>query len=199
MFNFRTHFPNKDIYFPLEPIEAECRATGMPVPTIEWVHGTGSFNVSFLSKLICSVFDKINYFHLQNDDFETNTIMDKSPTGLGEVVAKLIVHPHHIPSSGSKRTYTCVAKSGGKIVKASTTVHFNQRAGEQPHLNSNDMIKALTGNDKVQIYEYLDSLFEEIGSSVYLPCKATNNAAVFWVDNKGKQITGQDSRFVGII
>jgi hypothetical protein len=42
----RTHFPNKDIYYPNEPIEAECRATGMPLPTVEWVHGTGSFIVS---------------------------------------------------------------------------------------------------------------------------------------------------------
>lgn len=139
----------------------------------------------------------LHIFNSQNDDFETNTIMEKSPTGFGEVVAKLIVHPHHIPASGTKRTYTCVAKSGGRIVKASTTVHFNQRPNEQPHLNSNDMIKALTGSDKVQIYEYIDSLFEEIGSNVYLPCKATNSAEVFWLDNKGKQITGQESRFVG--
>lgn len=38
--------PKKDIYYPEEPIEAECRVSGYPVPTVEWVHGTGSINVS---------------------------------------------------------------------------------------------------------------------------------------------------------
>lgn len=39
--------PKKDIYFPSEPIEAECRVTGMPVPQVEWVHGSsGALTVS---------------------------------------------------------------------------------------------------------------------------------------------------------
>jgi hypothetical protein len=44
----RTSVPKKDIYYPAEPIEAECRVTGMPVPTVEWVHNSGSMHVSFL-------------------------------------------------------------------------------------------------------------------------------------------------------
>jgi hypothetical protein len=46
-FSNRSEMPKKDIYYPDEPIEAECRVSGYPVPTVEWVHGTGSINVSF--------------------------------------------------------------------------------------------------------------------------------------------------------
>ncbi|XP_070491957.1 neural/ectodermal development factor IMP-L2 [Chironomus tepperi] len=167
-----SEMPKKDIYYPDEPIEAECRVSGYPVPTVEWVHGTGSRN---------------------NDDFETNTIMERSPSGIATVVAKLIVRPQHIPQNGAKRTFTCVGKSGGKIAKASTTVHFNHHSGS--HLDSNDMIKVLTGSDKVQIFEYYDSLFDNIGSTVFLPCKATNNAEIYWINTKEQVIKGQDSRF----
>lgn len=122
--------------------------------------------------------------------------MEKSPSGIATVVAKLIVRPNHIPSSATKRTYTCVGRSGGKIAKASTTVHFNRHPGA--HLDSNDMIKVLTGSDKVQIYEYYDSLFDNIGSTVFLPCKATNKAEIYWINSKEQIIKGQDPRFVGI-
>lgn len=122
-------------------------------------------------------------------------IMEKSPSGIATVVAKLIVKPHHI-QSGTKRTYTCVGKSGGKIVKASTTVHFNHQQSEKT-LAANDMFKTLTGSEKVKIYEYYDNLFDYIGSSIFLPCKATPKAEIYWINEEGKVITGQESRLVG--
>lgn len=122
--------------------------------------------------------------------------MEKSPSGIATVVAKLIVRPQHIPQNGAKRTFTCVGRSGGKVAKASTTVHFNHHSGS--HLDSNEMIKVLTGSDKVQIFEYYDSLFDNIGSTVFLPCKATNNAEIYWINTKEQVIKSQDSRFVGI-
>jgi hypothetical protein len=123
--------------------------------------------------------------------------MEKSPSGIATVVARLIVKPHHIPASGTKRTYTCVGKSGGKVVKASTTVHFNHRPNEQSsHLATGDMIKALTGNEKVKIYEFYENLFDYIGSSIFLPCKASQKADIYWINEDGKVITGQEPRFV---
>lgn len=124
-------------------------------------------------------------------------IMERSPSGIATVVAKLIIKPHHIPQSGTKRTYTCVGKSGGKIVKASTTVHFNHQNSEKA-LGANDMFKTLTGSEKVKIYEYYENLFDYIGSSVFLPCKATPKAEVYWINEEGKVITGQESRLDGI-
>lgn len=121
-------------------------------------------------------------------------IMERSPSGIATVVAKLIIKPHHMPQSGTKRTYTCVGKSGGKIVKASTTVHFSHQASEK---GASDMFKTLTGSEKVKIYEYYENLFDYIGSSVFLPCKATPKAEVYWINEEGKVITGQESRLDG--
>jgi hypothetical protein len=121
--------------------------------------------------------------------------MEKSPTGIATVVARLIIKPHHIPASGTKRTYTCVGKSGGKVVKASTVVHFNH-ASSQQQIGASDMIKTLTGKEKVKIYEYYENLFDYIGSSVFLPCKATSKAEIYWINEAGKVITGQEPRCV---
>ena len=119
--------------------------------------------------------------------------MERSPSGIATVVAKLIVKPHHA-KSGTKRTYTCVGKSGGKVVKASTTVHFNHHNSEHP-LGANDMFKTLTGSDKVKIYEYYENIFDYIGPSIFLPCKATPKAEIYWISEEGKVITGQESRY----
>lgn len=59
------------------------------------------------------------FFFSQNEDFETNSIMEQSPSGIATVVARLIIKPHHA-KPGTTRTYTCVGKSGVKIVKASS-------------------------------------------------------------------------------
>lgn len=47
-FNFknRTQAPKKDIYYPQESIQAECKVTGMPIPIVEWVQGTEMRDVS---------------------------------------------------------------------------------------------------------------------------------------------------------
>lgn len=124
---FRTSSPKKDIYYPSEPIEAECRVTGMPVPTVEWVHGTGSMNVSCPLKINFHAENSVNInrkiFFSQNNDFELNTIMEHSPSGIATVVARLIIKPHHV-KPGTTKTFTCVGKSGAKIVKASSEFYL---------------------------------------------------------------------------
>lgn len=167
-----TSSPKKDIYYPAEPIEAECRVTGMPVPTVEWVHGTGSMN---------------------NNDFETNTILEHSPSGIATVVARLIIKPHHY-KAGTTKTFTCVGKSGAKLVKESTTVHFSHES-KQTHSIANDMMSTLVGSEKTKIFEYYENLFDYIGSNVLLPCKATAKAEIYWINDSGKLITGQEPRF----
>lgn len=64
------------------------------------------------------IFDIFGIFS-QNNDFEINTIVDQSPSGIATVVARLIIKPHHV-KPGATKTFTCVGKSGAKIVKASS-------------------------------------------------------------------------------
>lgn len=117
----RSSAPKKDIYYPSEPIEAECKVTGMPTPQVEWVHNSGSIDVSifihenFLGRLI----HEYKLSRSQNHDFDSNTIMERSPSGIATVVAKLIIKPHHV-KPGTSRTYTCVGRSGMKVVKATS-------------------------------------------------------------------------------
>lgn len=59
------------------------------------------------------------FFRPQNHDFDSNTIMERSPSGIATVVAKLIIKPHHV-KPGTSRTYTCVGRSGMKVVKATS-------------------------------------------------------------------------------
>lgn len=118
-FSSRISAPKENIYFPSEPIEAECRVSGTPVPTVEWVLGSGSIDVSFINERHEVMNLNEIFLFCQNNDFETNTIMEQSPTGIATVVARLIIKPHHV-RAGTKRTYTCVGKSGAKVVKASS-------------------------------------------------------------------------------
>lgn len=167
-----TSAPKENINYPAEPIEAECRVSGMPVPTVEWVHGTA----------------------LKEDhDFESNSIVETSASGMATVVARLIIKPHHY-KPGTTRTFTCVGRSGAKVVKASTTVHFNHEA-KNPRATGNGLFEAIVGAEKTKIYEFYESLFETIGNSVILPCKATAKADMYWISDAGKEITGKEPRF----
>jgi len=56
------------------------------------------------------------------------------------------------------------------------------------------MLTSIVGREKVKIYEFYDNLFEYIGSNVLLPCKATPKAEIYWINDNGKLITGQEPR-----
>lgn len=59
-----------------------------------------------------------------------------------------------------------------------------------------DMLSTLVGSEKTKIFEYYEYLFDYIGSNVLLPCKATAKADIYWINEAGKLITGQESRSV---
>lgn len=73
------------------------------------------------------------------------------------------------------------------------TVHFNHEA-KNPRLTGNGMFEAIVGAEKTKIYEFYESIFETIGSSVILPCKATAKADMYWISDAGKQISGKEPR-----
>lgn len=72
-------------------------------------------------------------------------------------------------------------------------VHFSHES-TQIYLISNGILSALVGGETTKIYEFYENLFDTIGSTVLLPCKATNKANIHWIDEVGKEITGQDPR-----
>lgn len=132
---------------------------------------------------------------------------------MATVVARLIIKPHHI-KPGTSRTFTCVGRSGAKIVKSSSefffffklrkkitkflifppaTVHFTHET-KHPRLNENGVFEALVGAEKTHIYNFFESIFEPIGSNVIMPCKATAKANIYWLNDDGVRISGKEKR-----
>lgn len=56
------------------------------------------------------------------------------------------------------------------------------------------MFTTLVGGEKTKIYEFYENLFETIGSNIMLPCKATAKADIYWINDAGKEIKGQEPR-----
>jgi hypothetical protein len=56
------------------------------------------------------------------------------------------------------------------------------------------MLSTLVGGEKTKIYEFYENLFEYLGSTVVLPCKATAKAEVYWINDAKKLISGQEPR-----
>lgn len=107
-------------------------------------------------------------------------------------VRSRLVIDHQI---ASERTFTCVARSGSKIVKASTVVH----KGPRPLVKSADgmEVNAIGGLRPVRITNYFKSVLALIGSNLVIPCKAMGRprGEVAWLDNNDNVITGQEPRF----
>lgn len=70
------------------------------------------------------------------------------------------------------------------------TVHFTHDA-KQSHSIANDL---MANSEKTKIFEYYENLFDYIGSNVLLPCKATAKAEIYWINDAGKLISGQEPR-----
>lgn len=75
----------------------------------------------------------------------------------------------------------------------SATVHFSKDVKHHSSLAAT-LLSTFVGSEKTKIVEFYENLFENIGSKVLLPCKATAKAEVYWIDDAGKLITGQEPR-----
>lgn len=112
------------------------------------------------------------------------------------VRARLVID-HQI---ANERTFTCVAKSGGKTVYASTTVQKGPRhLIKQQNLTDLLMSNAnlFGGLRPVRVTHFFKSVLALMGSNLILPCKTIGRprAEVTWLDIDDNVITGQETRF----
>jgi hypothetical protein len=61
-------------------------------------------------------------------------------------------------------------------------------------LAADEMFTSMVGAEKTRIYEYIENIFENQGTNVLLPCKASAKASIYWISESGKQITGKEPR-----
>ncbi|XP_055911856.1 neural/ectodermal development factor IMP-L2 isoform X1 [Eupeodes corollae] len=150
------------------PVEIVCEIGGSPAPTIQWVAGHESLP--------------------EMDSFEMNTLIESSPS---EIVNVRSVHViDHILSE--PKVFTCVGRSGSKIVYGSTTVYPPTESKELIHFGN----KALARPRKPIITFNHVTHIDFIGTNVVLPCKAyaRPHAELFWMGKEGL-ITEQSNRF----
>lgn len=156
-------------------IELECEVMGSPTPYVQWVHGSGQT--------------------ADWDDATMNVISESSPTTMARVVSRLVLdHSSHAAES----TYTCIGRSGGQIAVASTTVYHV----EAPRSNFTDMIKPghhlFMHLKSARVTLHYKALFEYMGSTVVLPCKAVGRPVpeITWKNEEGNAVLSmQDPRF----
>lgn len=59
------------------------------------------------------------------------------------------------------------------------------------------MMSSIVGSDSIKIHQFYESLFDNIGSTIMLPCKTTDpKAEVYWINESGKVISGQEPRYL---
>ncbi|CAG9790037.1 unnamed protein product [Diatraea saccharalis] len=118
---------------------------------------------------------------------EVNEIINIQATGtvsLGRLTTKAV-----ISSASNGDVYTCVGTSGLKRHLASTSIYTVEDDDEGNLFTLQSLFRKPS---KPIITDYYNELFQDIGSSVVLPCRHNSNTAtqVFWIDNDDKPIFG---------
>lgn len=157
-------------------VELECEVMGSPTPYVQWVHGSGQT--------------------ADWDDTTVNIISESSPTTMARVVSRLVLdHSSHAAES----TYTCIGRAGGQIAVASTTVYHVEAPTRS---NFTDMIKPahhlFMHLKPARVTLHYKALFEFMGSTVILPCKAVGRPLpeITWKNEEGNAVGSmQDPRF----
>ncbi|KAL4707561.1 hypothetical protein ACJJTC_000313 [Scirpophaga incertulas] len=143
-------------------LELSCEVIGFPAPTAQWLK-----NGEPLTE-----FDDVN------------EIMNIHPTSLARLTSKMIVS-----SAANGDVYTCVATSGVKQQMASTTVVTVAGNDEESLFGLEALFRKPS---KPIITEYYNEVFQEIGTSILLPCKhfSTSPSQVYWFDGDEKPVFG---------
>ncbi|XP_059054566.1 neural/ectodermal development factor IMP-L2-like [Achroia grisella] len=113
-------------------------------------------------------------------DYEesANEILNIHPSSIVQLVTKLVV-----TTAGNGDEYTCIASSGIKQKIATTIVYTTE--GQAP-------LRALFRPSTPVIVYYYDTIFQNQGTTVVLPCRVSSysQAQVYWMDNADKLIYG---------
>ncbi|XP_055602793.1 neural/ectodermal development factor IMP-L2 [Uranotaenia lowii] len=156
-------------------VELECEVMGSPTPYVQWVHGSGQT--------------------ADWDDISMNIISESSPTTMARVVSRLVLDHS---SRAAESTFTCIGRSGGQIAVASTTVYHVDPA----RANFTDLLKPshnpFNRLKQTRITLHYKALFEFMGSTVILPCKAIGRPVpeITWKNEEGNVVSSmQDPRF----
>ncbi|XP_051861757.1 neural/ectodermal development factor IMP-L2 [Drosophila albomicans] len=143
-----------------------CEFMGSQVPKVEWIVGQLP-----LSEI---------------DNLETNTVSEYAPSAIVRVRSVHIID-HMLSES---RIYTCVGRTGSKMLYASTTVHPLDQGRDQRLGGLIRAEKQYQGDQAPRIVHTEKTHLDLMGSVVMLPCKvhARPHAKITWRNNEDKEI-----------
>uniref|UniRef100_A0A182Q760 Ig-like domain-containing protein n=1 Tax=Anopheles farauti TaxID=69004 RepID=A0A182Q760_9DIPT len=163
-------------------VELECEIMGSPTPTVQWVHGSGQT--------------------ADWEDISVNVITEDTPTSVARVVTRLVIDR---ASRASQTTYTCIGRAAGQEVSSSTVVYHVDSVShlgnysDMPLLRPAGAVDSMFKNLKgARITLHFKTLFENMGSTVVLPCKAIGRPLpeITWLNEEGNVVGSlQDPRF----
>lgn len=124
------------------------------------------------------------FFCIQSD-IESNAIMTGDPNARATTVSRLVIDR----MTASERTFTCVARSAGKIAHATTTVYPSDKSSGLLPLADN-------GPRRARVVFYYTTLLSTIGENVILPCQATGRPfpEFYWTNQNDDIIDEQNPR-----
>ncbi|XP_035780952.1 neural/ectodermal development factor IMP-L2-like [Anopheles albimanus] len=167
-------------------VELECEIVGSPTPSVQWVHGSGQT--------------------ADWEDISVNVITEETPTSVARVVSRLVIDRS---SRASQATYTCIGRSAGQLAMASTVVYHIDATGSRLGNFSDLMLLRPVGAGatspthsfmnlkNARITLHYKTLFENMGSTVVLPCKAVGRPVpeITWLNEDGSVVGSlQDPR-----
>ncbi|XP_040156857.1 neural/ectodermal development factor IMP-L2 [Anopheles arabiensis] len=163
-------------------VELECEIMGSPTPTVQWVHGSGQT--------------------ADWEDISVNVISEDTPTSVARVVTRLVIDR---ASRASQTTFTCIGRAAGQEVSSSTVVYHVDSVAHLGNYSDVPLLRPVAAVDTMfknlkgaRITLHYKTLFENMGSTVVLPCKAVGRPLpeITWLNEEGNVVGSlQDARF----
>ncbi|XP_058057358.1 neural/ectodermal development factor IMP-L2 [Anopheles bellator] len=166
-------------------VELECEIMGSPTPTVQWVHGSGQT--------------------ADWEDISVNVISEDTPTSVARVVSRLVIDRS---SRASQTTYTCIGRSAGQLAMASTVVYHVDAGSRLGNYSDLLLLRPLASGGapthtfmnlkNARITLHYKTLFENMGTTVVLPCKAVGRPVpeITWLNEDGNVVGSlQDPRY----
>ncbi|XP_058169327.1 neural/ectodermal development factor IMP-L2 [Anopheles ziemanni] len=166
-------------------VELECEVMGSPTPSVQWVHGSGQT--------------------ADWEDVSVNVITEDTPTSVARVVTRLVIDR---TSRASQTTYTCIGRTAGLESSSSTVVYHVDSVAHLGNFSDVPLLRpSPTVDSALHMFKNLKgaritlhyrTLFENMGTTVVLPCKAVGRPLpeITWLNEEGNVVGSmQDPRF----
>lgn len=131
---------------------------------------------------------------MQNESYDSNSIIDNPLRGMAKVKTRLVIN-HILPIH--RGTYTCLAESGSQIVTAESELHVAKSQSDFARNYTTLVATQILGaHHRPRITLWVSMLMDILGSDVILPCQTVGNPKpeIVWFDTFGNEVSNGNGR-----